>query len=165
MYFVQLRIALFLLPPKTTQEATKMTSKVTEGHLLPKEVSNRLETVLGRDTEGIYGISTPRIHTPLNDLPSKGHELIDLAADIGVDLMDWQKFALIHTHKVKPDGRWASPVNTIVVARQNGKSLSATDQNSWRVVPLGRTVADRVGAPSGDVAGTIPRAGFSDRRQ
>jgi hypothetical protein len=37
--------------------------------------------------------------------------------------MEWQKFALIHTHKVKPDGRWASPVNTIVVARQNGKSF------------------------------------------
>ena len=100
-----------------------MTSKVTEGHLLPKEASKGLETVLGRDTEGVFGISTPRIHTPLNDLPSKGHELIDLAADIGVDLMDWQKFALIHTHKVKPDGRWASPVNTIVVARQNGKSF------------------------------------------
>jgi phage terminase large subunit-like protein len=38
-------------------------------------------------------------------------------------MMPWQKFALIHTHKVKPDGRWATPVNCIVVARQNGKSF------------------------------------------
>jgi phage terminase large subunit-like protein len=69
------------------------------------------------------GISTPRIHTPLNDLPSRGGELIDLAADLGIELMDWQKFALINTHKIKPDGRWASPINCIVVARQNGKSF------------------------------------------
>jgi hypothetical protein len=59
----------------------------------------------------------------LNDLPSRGGELIDLATSLGIDLMEWQKFALIHTHKVKPDGRWATPVNTIVVARQNGKSF------------------------------------------
>jgi phage terminase large subunit-like protein len=85
--------------------------------------SNGLQTVLGRDTEPLFGISTPRIHTPLNDLPSKGFELIDLAADVGIELMPWQKFALEHTHKVKPDGRWATPVNCIVVARQNGKSF------------------------------------------
>ena len=88
--------------------------------------SDRLQTVLGRDTEpsnALIGVQTPRIHTQLNDLPSRGGELIDLATSLGVDLMEWQKFAIIHTHKVKPDGRWASPVNTIVVARQNGKSF------------------------------------------
>jgi hypothetical protein len=50
--------------------------------------------------------------------------LIDLAADILDDgLMPWQKFALEHTHKYKPDGRWATPTNCVVVARQNGKSF------------------------------------------
>jgi phage terminase large subunit-like protein len=103
-----------------------MTEKVIEGHEKPQDGLKGLETVLGRDTEGenaLFGVQTPRIHTPLNDLPSRGGELIDLATDLKVDLMEWQKFALIHTHKVKPDGRWASPVNTIVVARQNGKSF------------------------------------------
>jgi phage terminase large subunit-like protein len=103
-----------------------MTSKVTTGHLLPKDGSNRLKTVLGRDTDAentLFGVETPRIHTPLNDLPSLGLELVDLASSIGVEMMPWQKFALIHTHKVKPDGRWATPVNCIVVARQNGKSF------------------------------------------
>jgi len=71
----------------------------------------------------LMGVSTPRIHTPLNNLPSKGQELIDLAASIGVELMDWQKFYLIHSHKIKPDGRWATPLNVCVVARQNGKSF------------------------------------------
>jgi phage terminase large subunit-like protein len=75
------------------------------------------------DMPVLMGISTPRIHTPLNDLPSRGGELIDLASDLGIELMDWQKFALINTHKIKPDGRWASPINCIVVARQNGKSF------------------------------------------
>ena len=103
-----------------------MSEKVIEGHQTPEVASNRLETVLGRDAELIiqqFGVQTPRIHTPLNDLPSRGGELIDLATSLGIELMEWQKFALIHTHKIKPDGRWASPVNTIVVARQNGKSF------------------------------------------
>ena len=75
------------------------------------------------DKAVLTGISTPRIHTPLNDLPSRGGELIDLASTLKIDLMEWQKFALINTHKIKPDGRWASPINCIVVARQNGKSF------------------------------------------
>jgi phage terminase large subunit-like protein len=93
---------------------------------MPLEALNSPQSVLGRDAEPknpLIGVQTPRIHTPLNDLPSRGGELIDLATSLGIDLMDWQKFALIHTHKIKPDGRWASPVNTIVVARQNGKSF------------------------------------------
>ena len=103
-----------------------MTEKVITGHQPTEEASNGLQTVLGRDTEGqnaLFGVQSPRIHTPLNDLPSRGHELVDLASSLGIELMEWQKFALIHTHKVKSDGRWASPVNTIVVARQNGKSF------------------------------------------
>jgi phage terminase large subunit-like protein len=104
----------------------KTTEKPSEGHQTAVEALNSPQTVLGRDTDqenALFGVQTPRIHTPLNDLPSRGGELIDLATSLGIDLMEWQKFALIHTHKIKPDGRWASPVNTIVVARQNGKSF------------------------------------------
>ena len=103
-----------------------MTEKVIEGHQKPQDGLERLQTVLGRDIDSenaLFGVQTPRIHTPLNDLPSRGHELVDLATSLGINLLEWQKFALVHTHKVKPDGRWASPVNTIVVARQNGKSF------------------------------------------
>jgi hypothetical protein len=86
-------------------------------------VSNRLLSVLGRDTEPLLGSPTPRIHTPLNDLPSRGLELVDLASSLGIELMPWQKFFLEHAHKVKPDGRWATPVAVCTVARQNGKSF------------------------------------------
>jgi phage terminase large subunit-like protein len=68
------------------------------------------------------GVQTPRIHSKLNDLPSKGQELIDFAAEIGIELMDWQKFVAIHAHKVKPDGRWHHDLIGAVLSRQNGKS-------------------------------------------
>jgi hypothetical protein len=104
----------------------KMTEKPSEGLDSPLDGRNSPQSVLGRDTDPqnpLIGVQTPRIHTPLNNLPSRGHELIDLATSMKIELMEWQKFALIHTHKIKPDGRWASPINTVVVARQNGKSF------------------------------------------
>jgi phage terminase large subunit-like protein len=67
-------------------------------------------------------VQTPRIHSKLNDLPSKGQELIDFAAEIGIELMDWQKFVAIHAHKTKPDGRWHHDLIGAVLSRQNGKS-------------------------------------------
>jgi len=103
-----------------------MIEKVITGQQPTQEGLERLQTVLGRDTDyenALFGVQTPRIHTRLNDLPSRGHELVDLATSLKIELMEWQKFALINSHKVKPDGRWASPVNCIVVARQNGKSF------------------------------------------
>jgi hypothetical protein len=87
----------------------------------PNDLNRSTDSTCDRNV--LTGISTPRIHTPLNDLPSRGGELIDLASSLKIDLMEWQKFALINTHKIKPDGRWASPINCIVVARQNGKSF------------------------------------------
>jgi phage terminase large subunit-like protein len=100
-----------------------MTSKDSEGSNVIELGSKRLQTEMSRETELVYGSPTPRIHTKLNDLPSRGLELIDLASDIGVELMPWQKFFLEHSHKVKPDGRWASPTSVCCVARQNGKSF------------------------------------------
>ena len=103
-----------------------MTEKVITGHQPTQEASNGLQTVLGRDAEGqnaLFGVQTPRIHTPLNDLPSRGGELVDLAASLKTEWIEGQKCALVNSHKVKPDGRWASPFNCIVVARQNGKSF------------------------------------------
>ncbi len=88
---------------------------------IPNDLNRAIDSTC--DKPVLMGVSTPRIHTPLNDLPSRGGELIDLASSLKIDLMDWQKFALINTHKIKPDGRWASPINCIVVARQNGKSF------------------------------------------
>ena len=72
--------------------------------------------------KALIGSPTPRIHSRLNDLPSKGDELIAFAESIGIDLMPWQRFVIQHAHKIKPDLRWASSEICIVGARQNGKS-------------------------------------------
>ena len=74
-----------------------------------EQASNRLQSVLGRDTEPLFGHPTPRIHTPLNDLPSRGLELVDLAGELKIELMDWQKFFIEHSHKVLPNGSGQAP--------------------------------------------------------
>jgi hypothetical protein len=98
-------------------------AEASKGLELDEQVSNGLVSALGRDTETLLGHPTPRIHTPLNDLPSRGLELVDLAGELKIELMDWQKFFIEHSHKILPNGRWASPVNVCTVARQNGKSF------------------------------------------
>jgi len=78
--------------------------------------SNRLQSeILAR--------SAPRIHSPLNDLPSKGSELIDFADRfIEGGFMPWQKWLAEHSLKVKPDGRWQHPISVAMLPRQQGKS-------------------------------------------
>ncbi len=47
-----------------------MTEKVIEGHQTTQTGLNGLQTVLGRDADrenALFGVQTPRIHTPLND--------------------------------------------------------------------------------------------------
>jgi len=82
-----------------------------------------VETGSDRLTSVFSPISTPRIHSPLNDLPSRGFELIDFAEQIiPGGFMPWQKWLAEHSLKVKPDGRYHHPVSVATVARQNGKS-------------------------------------------
>jgi phage terminase large subunit-like protein len=71
---------------------------------------------------GLGGVQTPRIHSKLSDLPSKGQDIIDLAAELKINLMEWQKYVCIHGHKVRADGRWAHSELGLIMARQQGKS-------------------------------------------
>jgi phage terminase large subunit-like protein len=81
------------------------------------------EIVSDRPTSVFLTTTAPRIHSPLNDLPSRGFELIDFADQI-IDggFMPWQKWLAEHSLKIKPDGRYHHPVTVASVARQNGKS-------------------------------------------
>ena len=97
--------------------------QVMIGGVQAENVSNRLLSVLEPSSAPLIGSPTPRIHTPLNDLPSRGLELIDFADTIfETGFMPWQKWLAEHSLKVKPDGRWAHPFSVTCVARQNGKS-------------------------------------------
>jgi phage terminase large subunit-like protein len=71
---------------------------------------------------GLGGVQTPRIHSKLTDLPSKGQDMIDLATELGINLMEWQRFVCIHGHKIREDGRWAHSELGLIMARQQGKS-------------------------------------------
>jgi hypothetical protein len=71
---------------------------------------------------GLGGVQTPRIHSKLNDLPSKGQEMIDFATELGINLMEWQRYVCIHGHKIREDGRWAHSELGLIMARQQGKS-------------------------------------------
>jgi hypothetical protein len=70
---------------------------------------------------GLGGVQTPRIHSKLTDLPSKGQDMIDFATELGINLMEWQRFVCIHGHKVREDGRWAHSELGLIMARQQGK--------------------------------------------
>jgi hypothetical protein len=92
------------------------TVQVKDGADVIEIGSNRLQSeILAR--------SVPRIHSPLNDLPSRGGELIDFADRfIEGGFMEWQKWLATHSLKVKPDGRWQHPISVAMLPRQQGKS-------------------------------------------
>lgn len=93
------------------------------GHDTDADVSNRLTSVLEPESAQVFGHEVPRIHTPLNDLPSRGFELIDFADQIiEGGFMPWQKWLAVQSLKLKPDGRYFHPITVATVARQNGKS-------------------------------------------
>ena len=98
------------------------------------------ELVRLRDESVYRGVVEPRIHTKLNDLPSRGEEFIAFCERIGHPLLPWQQWLAHHALKVKPDGRWAHPVVSVMVARQNGKSTFMALNILWRIFELGESL-------------------------
>lgn len=89
----------------------------------PQIGSQWLRKAIERPADTRFGIEVPRIHSPLNDFPSKGQDLIDFSSSIGLELLPWQKFLAIHAHKYNPEtGRYVHPLIACVIARQNGKT-------------------------------------------
>jgi len=71
----------------------------------------------------LIGTIAARIHSQLNDLPSRGQEFIDFSQSIGSPLLPHQEWLAHHALKVKPDSRWKHPVVCTVQSRQNGKTF------------------------------------------
>ena len=89
------------------------------------------------DESNLGGVTEPRIHTKLLDLPSKAEQFITFCDRIGYPLLPWQQWLAHHALKVKPDGRWAHPVVVLLCARQQGKSTFMALQIIWRIIELG----------------------------
>jgi phage terminase large subunit-like protein len=71
----------------------------------------------------VLGSTEPRLHTPYSsDLPTLGHEIVELAERLGEPLLPWQEIVANETMRIKPDGRYAHSQAVILVSRQNGKS-------------------------------------------
>ena len=74
------------------------------------------------DVSTLRGVTEPRIHSKIEDLPSRGGEMAAFCADIGIPLLPWQEWLANETLKIKPDGRWRYPLNSVLIARQSGKT-------------------------------------------
>lgn len=100
-----------------------MTEKPQDDPKSPQIGSQWLKKVSQKAPDTLYGSETPRIHSPLNDLPSRGQELIDFSSSVGLELLPWQKWLAIQAHKYHPEtDRWAHPLISVVIARQQGKT-------------------------------------------
>jgi hypothetical protein len=85
----------------------------------------------------LWGCEVPRIWTPpLRELTPEttlGYEVIEFAEVIGVELMPWQKWFLIHALELRPDGNFRFRKVVLLVARQNGKSTLLQVLTLWRM--------------------------------
>lgn len=94
----------------------------------------------------LRGYETPRIFTaPLRELTpetSHGFACIRFAEEVlGLTLLPWQKWLLIHALELRPDGLYRFRTVVVLVARQNGKTLVMLVLALWHIYVRGsRTV-------------------------
>lgn len=83
------------------------------------------------------GFEQPRIFTPpnrpLTPQTTRGFEVIELAAIVGIKLLPWEKWLLIHALELNEDGTFRFRIVLLLVARQNGKSLVLQLLALWRL--------------------------------
>lgn len=83
----------------------------------------------GRQADGaLHGMTVPRLWTrPLVELTeetSLGFEAIRFAENVlGLRLLPWQKWWLIHALELRPDGTFRYRILLTLIARQNGKTF------------------------------------------
>lgn len=56
---------------------------------------------------------------------------------LGITLIPWQRWLLIHALELRPDGRFRFRTVLILVARQNGKTTLIETKNLWKLFVLG----------------------------
>ena len=69
----------------------------------------------------VQGVQRPRLQSlPLADDWSQGDDAVELAAQTGLMLDEWQRYVLRHALATR-NGRWAAFEVCLIVSRQNGK--------------------------------------------
>lgn len=87
-------------------------------------------------TGAVLGAEAPRLFTePLRELTPKttlGFECIRFATEIlGVELLPYQKWLLLHALEVNPDGSFRFRTLLVLIARQNGKTTLVKVLIAW----------------------------------
>jgi len=90
------------------------------------------------------GREVPRLLTPpagpLTPSTTRGFEAVTFAEDVlGLDLMPWQRWLLLHGLELAPDGSYRFRTLLVLCARQNGKTTL------MQVLALWRMFVDRAG--------------------
>lgn len=68
---------------------------------------------------------------------SLGFSAVDFQQDmLGVRLIPWQRWLLIHTHELRPNGMFRFRTVVVMVARQNGKTTIVGGKNLWKMFVL-----------------------------
>lgn len=83
----------------------------------------------------LLGSETPRVFTPplrpLTPETSLGFSVIEFAEILGVELLPWQRWLLIHALELREDGTLRFRHVVVLVARQNGKSTVSVVLALW----------------------------------
>ena len=95
-------------------------------------------SVRSRRPSLLLGSEVPRVFTPpLRELTpdtSRGFEAIEFAEEVlGVRLLPWQRWLLVHALETLPDGTFRFRTVVLLVARQNGKSTLMQVLSLWRM--------------------------------
>ena len=85
-------------------------------------MQNDAEVIPIKRGVGLIGSTTPRIHTPLLKGNNKAQQVADLAAQIGLPLIPWQRWVLDDLLAVDDASNWRKKTALCLVARQNGKT-------------------------------------------
>lgn len=87
----------------------------------------------------LVGRAEPRLWTPparkLTRRTTKGYEAIAFGEQVlGLQLMPWQKWLLVHGLELKPDGGYRWRTVLVLVSRQNGKTTLLAVLALWRLL-------------------------------
>lgn len=108
------------------------------------------------------GKTEPRFFTPplreLTPETTKGFEVIEFAALLGITLYPWQKWCLIHGLELIPSGEFRFKRVIIEVARQNGKTLLMVVLGLWRLFQYGAAHVLSAAQSLGDADETLDEA-------
>ena len=93
--------------------------KPTNAHIGVDRVESNVKPIKA----SLKGSKTPRIATRQYKNPTKGDEIVEFAASLGLELMDWQQYLAGEMFRLSDDGvTWQHTTSTFICARQQGKT-------------------------------------------